>query len=193
MTPRISLQTIQCGSKLLAPHAHRSAARPSCRPCSTQIRGASWATNHSANRRSSSPTLRFYSGQRFHSGRPMHEANLQKAVDLVHRLQQDRLISVNNFTVTLDTGRASDLGVAQYPRAPMEFAVFQLIACRSAIGSLSVTHRTISHFSFCRISGNPVVRIEASLARVSNARLENAKIRPLRSVNMYWSNGHGTG
>jgi hypothetical protein len=29
----------------------------------------------------------------------MHEANLQKAVDLVHRLQQDRLISVNNFTV----------------------------------------------------------------------------------------------
>jgi hypothetical protein len=58
---------------------------------------------------------------------------------------------------------------------------------------ISGTHRTTSHFSFCRMSGKSGSSVETSLASVSNARLEMRKYGHCGTVNMYWSNGHGTG
>jgi hypothetical protein len=88
----------------------------------------------------------------------MHEANLQKAVDLVHRLQQDRLISVNNFTVrwTLEELHAISWNTANSTGALAYMGYSKVLATAGFTG-----------FTICKTSFAPYRTAEAGILKCS--------------------------
>jgi hypothetical protein len=106
------------------------------------------------------------------------QANLQQAVDLVHKLQQDRTISVNNLTVnwTLEELHATSWNTANSTGA-LAYMGYSEVARYSRVYDLQEEFRSVQNRMMDALMGvyGLTTLLEKGPKRISNAELEQAE------------------